>query len=99
MKISTGLAEIIQFPSKANRTAPEKTYVWPVYDAGKVTSINGIWERTSSDAIYSKPNPEDHKKLIQKMDNLIDIGYTPSGKTVGKYFFSYKPGTFFNALA
>ncbi len=99
MRISAGLAEINLSLTSANRIAPEKTYIWPVYDNGKVNSIHGVTRRTESNGVYAKPLPEEHIRLLEELLSAPAAEYTSRGSAGDKRAVVYQPGTFFDALA
>jgi len=99
MRISTGIAELHLASAQSGRVKAEKAYLWPVYDAGKITNIHGVTKRTDSNSVYSKPLPEEHIRLLQELHNSPIAEYTPRGLASERRSVSYQPGTFFDALA
>jgi hypothetical protein len=99
MRISTGISEISFLAPKAGPGAVDKTFIWPVYDNGSVTRIQGIAKRTQSNITYIKPTPEEHLRLFEGLERSRQSEYTASGTSVEKKGTVYAPGTFFDALA
>jgi hypothetical protein len=99
MRISTGISEISFLSPKAGPRAADKTYIWPVYDNGSVTPVQGIAKRTQSNITYIKPTPEEHLRLVEDMERSLQSGYTASGSAADGKGVVYAPGTFFDALA
>ncbi len=97
MRISSGIAEINLQSYRNSRVESSKTYVWPVYNAGKVEQIRGITRRTESNIVYSKPTVEDADKLYQMATSGSMNEYTSTGTQAIK--LGIEPGTLFDAIA
>lgn len=97
MKISDGLS-VINFNSyQSGRVNSERFYVWPVYGEGKVEKIHGVTRRTDSNAVYSKPLPEEHNRLIGLAKNTIEPEYMRNGRIQSRSPIP-EHGTFFDAI-
>ncbi|MCU0845752.1 MAG: hypothetical protein MUC76_12600 [Spirochaetes bacterium] len=99
MKISSGIAEISLSIHQGNRIVSEKAFLWPAYNAGKVTSIHGIMRQTESNATYITPSPEERERLLGALFNSPATEYSSKGRVYENRYLSYQPGTFFDALA
>ena len=99
MKISTGIAEIQLSSLQSNRIVSEKAFLWPAYNAGKVTPIHGIMRQTESHATYITPSPEERQRLLGELFNSPAPEYSSRGRVFANRYLSYQPGTFFDALA
>ncbi len=98
MRISTGISEI-SFQSPRAGRAVDRTYMWPVYDNGSVTPVQGIAKRTQGNITYIKPTPEEHLRLVEDMERSLQSEYTSRGSSPDRKSVVYAPGTFFDALA
>ncbi len=99
MKISSGIAELNLSTYQGGRIVSEKAFLWPAYNAGKVTSIHGIMRQTESNATYIKPSPEERERLLGDLFNAPAPEYSSKGRVYTNRYLSYQPGTFFDALA
>ena len=97
MKISTGISEIGFNNLYANRTASEKFYIWPVYNAGHVDRIHGVARRTESNAVYSMPVAEDREKILAHVNDFTNREYSSSGK-INRSYPAVQPGSLFDAI-
>lgn len=79
------------------RIAAEKFYIWPLYNAGRVESIQGVTRRTESNAIYSKPSQEDRERIMDLAKNRSFNEYSPAGR-IGRSNAGLQPGSLFDAI-
>lgn len=98
MRISSGMAEIGFNNLPGMRVASEQFYVWPLYNAGRVESIQGVTRRTESNVIYSKPSPSDHDRIIDLAKDRSCSEYSATGRT-GRAHCGLQPGSLFDAIA
>ncbi|HPI13791.1 MAG TPA: hypothetical protein PK875_05530 [Spirochaetota bacterium] len=99
MKISTGIAEVQLSTYQPTRIVSEKAFLWPAYNAGRITPIHGIMRQTESQAAYITPSPEERDRLLGELFNSPAPEYSANGRVFSNRYMSYQPGTFFDALA
>jgi len=96
MNISSGISAInIASGSGVNRVS-NKTYVWPVYQDGKVEKIKSA-NRQFGEPVYFKPS-ENARDEILKNAALTENSYTPQG-TIAKTSPKIERGSLFSAFA
>ena len=96
MRISSGMAEIYS-PSQVS--GAQKTWLWPVYDAGKVDPVFRVARETDGKAYYTKPTPEERDRLLSLAAEARSQAYTSTGGIVSSGDIHFRPGTFFDAMA
>ena len=96
MRISSGMAEISS-PQAAQ--GARKTWLWPVYDAGKVDPVFRVTREIDGKGYYTKPTPEERERLLGMMAESRAQTYTPTGGIVQSGDVRFRPGTFFDAMA
>lgn len=79
------------------RIASEKFYIWPLYNAGRVESIQGVTRRTESNVIYSKPSQEDRERIMDLAKDRSFNEYSPAG-TFSRSHAGLQPGCLFDAI-
>jgi predicted class III extradiol MEMO1 family dioxygenase len=94
MKISGGISEV-SLNSIIGSSKPDKIYLWPNYDAGKVERVDKIVERPHADYYYSKPTEAEKYKLLDIMNTNMKE-YSSNGSINKKVILP--PGSFFEAL-
>lgn len=98
MRISDGISELsVYSPGSVKRQG--KMYIWPFYNAGAVSGIRPVIGRTESNALYVKPDYDQHRDLLSYNPRKHDVQYTSMGSVSIKGTPYTLPGTFFNALA
>lgn len=98
MRISSGMAEIGFSNLPGMRVASERFFVWPLYNAGRVESIQGVTRRMESNVIYSKPSQPDHDRIMDFARDRSFSEYSPAGRT-GRAHCGIQPGALFEAIA
>ncbi|MGL4370259.1 MAG: hypothetical protein ACRCUT_11410 [Spirochaetota bacterium] len=99
MRISTGLAEI--YTPRTDAASPAtRTYLWPVYDAGKVDPVFRVTREIDGQGFYTKPTPEEKERLLNMMQSRkTAASYNAAGGIAHAGDHIFKPGTFFDAMA
>lgn len=92
MMVSGGISEI---NLTSGTYGPQKVYLWPVYNAGKVDPIFRITRELDGKAHYSKPTPEEKERLLSDMKKKGFDTYSVGSNRVKNS--PYSPGTFFDA--
>ena len=99
MRISTGLAEIYT-PRTDGIEPAQKTYLWPVYNQGKVDPVFRVTREIDGQGYYTKPSPEEKERLLQMMGTKKNVSsYNATGGIALSGDVMFKPGTFFDAMA
>ncbi len=96
MMISSGMAEIY---SPQSLQGAQKTWLWPVYDAGKVDPVFRVTREIDGKGFYTKPTPEEKERLLGLIADKHNQSYTATGGIVQSGDVSFRPGTFFDAMA
>ena len=98
MNISTGIS-VINYPYHTSRGVKfNKTYLWPIYDAGSVNKIPAISSEIKSEISYIEPSNEEKNRQLAVSKNSLHIEYTSNAKAL-KHPSHYYPGSLFDAMA
>jgi hypothetical protein len=95
MMISSGISEIYSTQTQG----AQKTFLWPVYDAGKVDPVFRVARETDGKAYYSKPTEEERDRLLSAAEKTRGVSSYNSTGGIAHSSIGFKPGTFFDALA
>jgi hypothetical protein len=76
-----------------------KTWLWPVYDAGKVDPVFRVTREIDGKGYYTTPTPEEKERLLGLMSQSRAQTYTSTGGIVSNADVHFRPGTFFDAMA
>ena len=77
----------------------QKTWLWPVYDAGKANEDLRITRQNSSHQNNTNPTPGVKKRILGLMSQSRAQTYTSTGGIVSNADVHFRPGTFFDAMA
>ena len=97
MNVSSSVSVINLHGYASSRVTTDRYFVWPVYGEGKVEKIHGITRRTDGNAVYSKPIPEDHYRLMGLAGSAGEMQYDRSGRVQARSSIP-EHGSFFDAI-
>jgi len=95
MNISSGISEITTGTINSIR-GPEKTYLWPGYNAGTVRKVSPVTRRETPDFYIIKPSSEERDRIISMSKENFFQEYSKIGSQ--KRISSVSPGSLFDAI-
>ena len=98
MNISSGISQLTFQTRIPGKTLVKKAYLWPQYNAGKITGISPVQEKINPELHYVKRSTlsSDNDDYINQIKN--SASYNSTGNLI-KNTSEYFPGSFFEALA
>jgi hypothetical protein len=98
MNISSSISQVIFQTQLPGKILLKKAYLWPEYNAGKITKITPVHERTELALNYVKRSSVDSTKdeIINNLKN--STSYNSNGGVLTKTS-NYTPGSIFEAFA
>jgi hypothetical protein len=98
MNISSSISQIIYQTQLPGKILLKKAYLWPEYNAGSVSRIAPVNEKTEPALNYVKRSSIDSMKENYNDKNFKTAAYSSKGNLVNTTN-AYTPGSIFEALA